>query len=78
MTDDELLGLIRSPLFTRLLAQEFWDAHHVDLVWRIDGQDVREEADWLKDLWYCLLRKRLPCGCDPQRGVCKLCDPLHP
>jgi hypothetical protein len=78
MTDSELRTLIRSPLFQRLLSKGFWDAHHVDLVWRIDGKDVREEADWLKDVWYCLHRKRLPCGCDPMSQTCQTCDPSHP
>lgn len=48
--------LIRSALFQQFLRQGFWHAHHVDLVWRYNGQDVREEADWLKDVWYALRR----------------------
>lgn len=55
-------GLIRSHLFQQFLAQGFWHAHHVDLVWRHDGKDVREEADWLKDLWYAIRRGPRPIG----------------
>lgn len=43
---------IRSKLFHKFLSQGFWHAHHVDLVWRMDGNDIHEEAGWLKDLWY--------------------------
>ena len=42
----------KSRLFSMFLRQGFWHAHHVDLVWRYNGKDVREEADWLKDVWY--------------------------
>lgn len=45
---------IRSKLFQQFLEQDFWHAHHVDLVWRYNGEDVHEEADWLKDVWYAL------------------------
>lgn len=49
-----LRGLFRSRLFQKFLEQGFWHAHHVDLVWRFNGEDVREEADWLKDVWYAI------------------------
>lgn len=49
--------LIRSKLFQKFLEQGFWHAHHVDLVWRYNGEYVREEADWLKDLWYAIRGK---------------------
>lgn len=45
---------IRSPLFQKFVEQGFWHAHHVDLVWRIDGKEVREQADWLKSVWYAV------------------------
>lgn len=56
-TDDvgdsfDIAPMFRSKLFQKFLSQGFWHAHHVDLVWRMDGKEVREEADWLKDLWY--------------------------
>lgn len=47
-------SIVRSKLFQQFLRQGFWHAHHVDLIWRHDGMDIREEADWLKDLWYAL------------------------
>lgn len=47
----------KSRLFAQFLDQGFWHAHHVDLVWRHDGKEVREEADWLKNLWYLLRGK---------------------
>lgn len=50
-------NLIRSPLFRKFLEQKFWHADSVDLVWRHNGNDVVEEADWLKDLWYLLMNK---------------------
>ncbi len=49
--------LIKSRLFQKMLDNQFWDASHVDIVYRKDGQDVHEEADWLKDLWYCAMGK---------------------
>ena len=55
-----LVELIRSPLFQQFLAAGFWDASHVDLVWRHNGRDIREEADWLKDVWYALWRAAEP------------------
>lgn len=48
--------LMRSGLFRQFTEQDFWHAHHVDLLWRFNGEDRIEEADWLKELWY-LLRK---------------------
>jgi hypothetical protein len=45
--------LIKSKIFQKMLDNQFWDAHSVDIVYRKNGQDFREEADWLKDLWYC-------------------------
>lgn len=51
-------GVIRSRLFQQFREQGFWHARSVDLVWRYNGLDVREEADWLKDLWYAIR------GCD--------------
>jgi hypothetical protein len=47
-------SLFKSKLFQMFLRQGFWHAHHVDLVWRYNGRDVHEEADWLKDVWYAL------------------------
>lgn len=38
----------------QFLNQGFWHAHHVDIVWRMDGKDIGAEADWLKDIWYAL------------------------
>lgn len=46
----------RSPLFKRFLSVNFWDAHHVDLLWRHNGKDVREEADWLSAVFYAVRR----------------------
>ena len=51
--------LIRSPLFQQFLAAGFWDAASVDLVWRHNGRDVREQADWLKDVWYAVRQRPL-------------------
>lgn len=53
-TPDEVAALVKSRLFRQFMQQGFWHAHHVDLVWRYNGEDVREQADWLKDLWYRL------------------------
>lgn len=44
----------KSKMFDMFMRQNFWHAHHVDLVWRYNGEDVREQADWLKDLWYAI------------------------
>lgn len=54
MNTDRLLGLIKSRKFNDFLKRGFWPAHSATLVWRLDGQDVNEEADWLKDVWYAL------------------------
>lgn len=43
---------VRSALYKKFLAQGFWHAAHVNLMWRHNGQYVVEEADWLKDFWY--------------------------
>ena len=43
-----------SRLFNLFARQGFWHAHHVDLVWRFDGRDEREEADWIKSVWYAI------------------------
>lgn len=43
-----------SRLFAMFRRQQFWHAHHVDLVWRHNGQDRREEADWLCNVWKLL------------------------
>jgi len=45
---------LRDPILERFLAIGFWDASHVDIIWRRDGQEVRKQADWLKDIWYAL------------------------
>jgi hypothetical protein len=50
----------RSPLFARFLKRGAWDASSVDIVWRHDGHDVREQADWLKDLWYAIRETMKP------------------
>jgi hypothetical protein len=65
MSDEARLDLIiealkKSPLLASFLARGFWDAHHVDLVWRHNGRDVREEGDWLKDVWYLVRRQNAP------------------
>lgn len=60
----ETVERIKSPLFRQFLRQGFWHAHHVDLVWRYDGKDIREEADWLKDVWYAAL----PSTTEQQKG----------
>ncbi len=44
----------KSKLFAQFLDQNFWHAHHVDIVWRMDGKDIVEEGDWLKNLWYAI------------------------
>lgn len=44
----------KSKLFAQFLDQNFWHAHHVDIVWRMDGKDIIEEGDWLKNLWYAI------------------------
>lgn len=44
----------KSKLFAQFLDQNFWHAHHVDIVWRMDGKDIVEEGDWLKSLWYAI------------------------
>jgi hypothetical protein len=59
---DEILEKIekackQSRLFNMFSRQGFWHAHHVDLVWRYNGKDVHEQADWLKDIWYLLKDK---------------------
>ena len=46
--------LMKDPVLRGFLERKFWDAHHVDIVWRINGQDKRYEADWLKDIWYAI------------------------
>lgn len=46
----------KSKMFAMFIDQKFWHAHHVDLVWRHDGKDIQEEADWLKDLYYVFTR----------------------
>lgn len=48
-------AVMRSRLFAMFFEQHFWHAHHVDIVWRYNGDNRREEADWLKDIWYALL-----------------------
>ena len=49
----------KSKLFNLFMEQNFWHAHHLDIVWRFNGEDVREQADWLKDVWYAV-RQRTP------------------
>jgi hypothetical protein len=49
--NEVLAALQRSPMLARFLESGFWDAASVDVVWRRDGRDVREQADWLKDIW---------------------------
>lgn len=44
----------RDSLFAQFTRQSFWHAHHVDILWRHDGKDVRHQADWFKDVWYAL------------------------
>lgn len=50
-------AVMKDPLFELFTKQGFWHAHHVDLVWRVDGEYKRHEADWLKDVWYALKSK---------------------
>lgn len=47
-------SLMKDPMFRKFTEQGFWHAHHVDIVWRFNGEDKRYEADWLKDIWYAL------------------------
>lgn len=59
MTDAEKLeeirrAIMRSDLFRKFTEQGFWHAHCVDLDWRFNGENIREEADWLKEIWYAL------------------------
>lgn len=54
---EQVAAMVKSRLFQQFLQQKFWHAHHVDVVWRYNGQDVREEADWLKDIWYAVRPK---------------------
>lgn len=51
--------LRKNPLIARFLDQEFWHAHHVDVVIRYNGEDKRYEADWIKDIWYIVRRRGL-------------------
>ena len=44
--------LEKDPLLKGFFARQFWDAHHVDLLWRHNGKDKQHQADWLKNLWY--------------------------
>jgi len=52
-------ALRKNPLIAKFLDQGFWHAHHVDIVIRHDGVDLRYEADWIKDLWYIVRRRGL-------------------
>lgn len=49
MTDQEKATEIRDRLikWTGILMKS---SHHVDLVMRINGKDVRYQCDWLKEL----------------------------
>jgi hypothetical protein len=58
--------LRRNPLISKFLDQGFWHAHHVDIVIRYNGKDCRYEADWIKDLWYLVIRGPF---CDLPSGV---------
>jgi len=58
---------LRDPLFKQFVEKGFWGAHHVDIVWRHNGQDKQHEADWLKSLWY-LLRKLDACAAQIEEG----------
>ncbi len=53
-------SLMKDPLFRQFTEQGFWHAHHVDVVWRFNGEDKRFEADWLKDIWYVLKAPNTP------------------
>lgn len=59
MLDIEQLraALDKSPMLKKFLAQGFWHAHYVDIVWRFNGEDIREQGDWLKDLFYLVRQK---------------------
>jgi hypothetical protein len=78
----DLADLIRSRLFQTFLGQGFWHAHHVDLIWRYNGQDVREEADWLKDVWYVMRgaekASEPQCICATTAEPLRLVDPQCP
>lgn len=50
-------ALRRSKLIAAFLDVGFWSAHHVDLRWRINGEDRWEQADWLSSVWYAVRRK---------------------
>lgn len=59
---DDVLGQVeaalrKNPLIAMFLEQKFWHAHHVDMVVRYNGEDRRYEADWIKDIWYTVLRR---------------------
>jgi hypothetical protein len=61
---------MKDPLFKQFTLQEFWHAHHVNIVWRFNGKDKHFEADWLKDIWYIFRRiaDQLP-----KDGLCPHC-----
>lgn len=50
-------ALRKNPLIAQFLDVGFWDAHHVDMTIRHNGQDKHFEADWLVDLWYIVRRR---------------------
>jgi hypothetical protein len=52
-------ALRKNPLIAMFLDQRFWHAHHVDMVIRYNGKDERFEADWIKDIWYVVVRRGL-------------------
>ena len=64
-------ALKRDPLFKQFLEQGFWHAHHVDIVWRYNGQDKRYEADWLKTIFY-LLRPKAALAATGEEGESNL------
>lgn len=54
MLDAVRSSMMKDQLIRQFTEQDFWSAHHVDIVWRINGEDKRFEADWIKDIWYIL------------------------
>lgn len=67
--------MFKSRLFQQFLEQGFWHARSVDLIWRYNGQDVREEADWLKDIWYAI-RGAQKTPAEPAARACSCDEPL--
>ena len=61
MTPEAILlikaAMCKDPKLKLFFEQGFWHAHYVDIEWRIDGEDQRYEADWIKDIWNIIRRE---------------------